>query len=141
MDSQNNETLYSFKINNYECYKPNHFEVVFYSYDENGKEELVDKLRTSTYKATILKIAGKMSIYLHATPCVLDYLNTINEGHKFHIKYVLYKPDGSDKFVLADDIVKLTEISCESLCYDDDSNCLTIRLDFNRCKSNKVISE
>ena len=140
MDIQTNEILSTCKINNYECYKTNHFEVVFYSYDENGKEELVDKLRLSTYKAKLFKVDGKMSIYFYATPIVLDYLNTLNEGHKFHIKYMLYKSDGSDKFVLADDIMKLTEISCESLCYDS-NDCLTIRLDFSRCTNNKVISE
>lgn len=140
MDSQTNETLSSFKFNNYECYRTNHFEVVFYSYDENGKEELVNGLRLATYKVTLYKIAGKMSIYLYAIPSVLKYLNTLNEGHKFHIKYVLYKSDGSDTFVLADDIMKLTEISSESLCYDSNNN-LTIRLDFNRCTGNKVISE
>ena len=140
MDGQNNETLSTCKINNYECYKTNHFEVVFYSYDENGKEELVDRLRLSTCKATFCKITGKMSVYVYAIPAVLDYLNTLNEGHKFHIKYVLYKPDGSDKLVLVDDVMKLTEVSCESLCYDI-SNVLTIRLDFSRCTNNKVISE
>ena len=140
MDNKTNEILSSCKFNNYECYRTNHFEVVFYSYDENGKEELVDELRLSTCKATFYKIAGKMSIYFYAIPFVLDYLNKINEGHKFHIKYVLYKSDGSDTFVLADDIMKLTEISSESLCYDS-SNGLTIRLDFSRCTSNNVISE
>lgn len=140
MDGQTNETLSSCKFNNYECYRTNHFEVVFYSYDESSKEELVDELRLSTYKVTFYKIAGKMSIYFYAIPSVLDYLNKINEGHKFHIKYVLYKSDGSDTFVLADDIMKLTEISSESLCCDC-SNGLTIKVDFNRCASNKVIYE
>lgn len=140
MDNQTNETLYAIKTNDYECYRTNHFEVVFYSYDENGKEELLYVPKYSIYKATIYKFAGKMSIYFYAIQSALDYLNTLNEGHKFHIKYVLYKPDGSDMFVLADDIMKLTEISCESLCYDS-SNGLIIRADFNRCTNNKVISE
>ena len=140
MNSQTNENLYECKNNDYECYRTNHFEVEFYSYDENGKEELVDGLRQSTYKATFYKTAGKMSIYVYAIPLALDYLNTLNEGHKFRIKYVLYKQDGSGNFVLADDIMKLTEISCESLCYDSNNN-LDIRLDFNRCTNSKVISE
>lgn len=140
MCTQTNEVLFTDKVNDYECYRTNHFEVVIYSFDENCKEELVNELRLATYKATFYKIIGKMSIYIYAIPSVLDYLNTVNEGHKFHIKYILYKSDGSDTFVLADDIMKLTEISSESLCYDSNNN-LTIRLDFNRCTGNKVISE
>ena len=136
MDSQTNETLCTYKINNDWCYKVNQFEIVMYSYNEDDKEELIYIPRESICKATFYKIAGKMSIYFYALQSALDYLNTLNEGQKFHIKYMLYKQDDSGMFVLADDIMKLTEISSESLCYDS-NNDLTIRLDFNRCTSNE----
>lgn len=113
--------------NNLECYRTNHFEIVFTDY-ENGFKN-IDVMRLSVDKAKLDKFSGKLTIYVYAIKSVLEYIETLHEGQLYNIKYTLYNPDSSCNFVILKRMMKLTEISFESN-YDQSDTSL-IRLDFN----------
>lgn len=113
--------------NNLECYRTNHFEIVFTDY-ENGFKN-IDVMRLSVDKAKLDKFSGKLTIYVYAIKSVLEYIETLHEGQLYNIKYTLYNPDSSCNFVILKRMMKLAEISFESN-YDQSDTSL-IRLDFN----------
>lgn len=118
----------------YECYRTNHFEVIPMIKNDNGEEKVLDELRLAVEKATLDKLSGKLSLYVYATKCVVDYINTIDEttdikNRTYHIKYVLYSDDGSRKATILNRVMILTDISFEMFC--DKSNAAVIRLDFH----------
>lgn len=113
--------------NNLECYRTNHFEIVFTDY-ENGFKN-IDVLRLSVDKAKLDKFSGKLTIYVYAIKSILEYIETLHEGQLYNVKYTLYNPDSSCNFVILKRMMKLTEISFESN-YDQSDTSL-IRLEFN----------
>lgn len=113
--------------NNLECYRTNHFEIVFTDY-ENGFKN-IDVMRLSVDKAKLDKFSGKLTIYVYAIKSVLEYIETLHEGQLYNIKYTLYNPDSSCNFVILKRMMKLAEISFESN-YDQSDTSL-IRLEFN----------
>lgn len=128
-DSKNlNRKQESFTSNNeLECYRSNHFEIVFTDY-ENGLKD-IEVLRLSVDKARLDKFSGKLTIYVYAIKPTLEYIDTLHEGHLFNVKYTLYNPDSSCNFIILKRMMKLTEISFES--YHKQSEYSLIRLDFN----------
>ena len=110
---------------NLECYRSNHFEIVFTDY-ENGLKN-IDILRLSVTKANLDKFSGKLTIYVYAIKPILEYIETLHEGQLYNVKYTLYNPDASCSFVILKRMMKLTEISFESNCEQSVSS--LIRLD------------
>lgn len=110
-----------------ECYRSNHFEIVFTDY-ENGLKD-INELRLSVTKAKLDKFSGKLTIYVYAIKSTLEYINTLHEGQLYNVKYTLYSPDASCNFVILKRMMKLTEISFESNYEQSDSS--LIKLDFN----------
>lgn len=118
----------SFIFNNeLDCYRSNHFEIVFTDY-ENGLKN-IDVLRLSVTKAKLDKFSGKLTIYVYAIKSILEYIETLHEGQLYNVKYTLYNPDASCNFVILKRMMKLTEISFESTY--EQSNSSLIKLDFN----------
>lgn len=117
-----------FTLNNeLECYRSNHFEMVFTDY-ENGLKD-IKVLGLSVDKAKLDKFSGKLTIYVYAIKPTLEYIETLHEGQLYNVKYTLYSPDSSCNFVILKRMMKLTEISFES--YSKQSDGSLIRLDFN----------
>lgn len=110
-----------------ECYRSNHFEIVFTDY-ENGLKD-IEELRLSVTKAKLDKFSGKLTIYVYAIKPTLEYIDTLHEGQLYNIKYTLYSPDSSCNFFILKRMMRLTEISFES--YSKQNNVSLIRLDFN----------
>ena len=110
-----------------ECYRSNHFEIVFTDY-ENGLRD-IEELRLSVTKARLDKFSGKLTVYVYAIKSTLEYINTLHEGQLYNVKYTLYSPDASCNFVILKRMMKLTEISFESNYEQSDSS--LIKLDFN----------
>lgn len=128
-DSKNiscKQEIFTFN-NELECYRSNHFEIVFTDY-ENGLKN-IDVLRLSVDKAKLDKFSGKLTIYVYAIKQTLEYIDTLHEGQLYNIKYTLYNPDASCNFVILKRMMKLTEISFES--YSKQSEYSLIRLDFS----------
>ena len=118
----------SFTFNNeLDCYRSNHFEIVFTDY-ENGLKD-IDVLRLLVDKAKLDKFSGKLTIYVYAIKPTLEYIDTLHNGQLYNVKYTLYNHDSSCNFVILKRMMKLTEISFES--YRDPSDGSLIRLDFN----------
>ena len=118
----------SFTFNNeLECYRSNHFEIVFTDY-ENGLKD-IEVLRLLVDKAKLDKFSGKLTVYVYAIKPTLEYIDTLHEGQLYNVKYTLYSPDSSCNFVILKRMMKLTEISFES--YRDPSDGSLIRLDFS----------
>lgn len=113
--------------NELECYRTNHFEIVFTDY-ENGLKN-IDVLRLSVTKAKLDRFLGKLTIYVYAIKPTLEYIDTLHEGQLYNVKYTLYNPDASCNFVILKRMMKLTEISFESTY--EQSNSSLIKLDFN----------
>lgn len=112
---------------NLECYRFNHFEIVFTDY-ENGEKD-IDVLRLSIDKAKLDKFSGKLTIYVYVLKPTLEYIDTLHEGQLYNVKYTLYNPDASCNFVILKRMMKLTKISFES--YYERSDSSLVRLDFN----------
>lgn len=110
-----------------ECYRSNHFEIVFTDY-ENGLKD-IEELRLSVTKAKLDKFSCKLTIYVYAIKSTLEYLDSLHEGQLYNVKYTLYSPDASCNFVILKRMMKLTEISFES--YSNQNDVSLIRLDFN----------
>lgn len=110
-----------------ECYRSNHFEIVFTDY-ENGLKD-IEELRLSVTKAKLDKFLGKLTVYVYAIKSTLEYLDSLHEGQLYNVKYTLYSPDASCNFVILKRMMKLTEISFES--YSNQNDVSLIRLDFN----------
>ena len=118
----------NFTFNNeLDCYRSNHFEIVFVDY-ENGLKN-IDVLRLSVDKAKLDKFSGKLTIYVYAIKSTLEYIDTLHEGQLYNVEYTLYSPDASCNFVILKRMMKLTEVSFESNYEQSDSS--LIRLDFN----------
>ena len=110
-----------------ECYRSNHFDIVFTDY-ENGFKD-IEELRLSVTKANLDKFSGKLTVYVYAIKPTLEYLETVHKGQLYNVKYTLYSPDASCNFVILKRMMKLTEISFES--YSNQNDVSLIRLDFN----------
>lgn len=118
----------SFTFNNeLECYRSNHFEIVFTDY-ENGLNT-IESLRLAVTKAKLDKFSGKLTVYVYAIKPTLEYIETLHEGQLYNVKYTLYNPDASCNFVILKRMMRLAEISFESNYEQSDSS--LIRLDFN----------
>lgn len=117
----------SFTLNNdLECYRSNHFEIVFTDY-ENGLKN-IEKLRLAVTKAKLDKFSGKLTIYVYAIKSILEYIDTLHEGQLYNVTYTLYSPDASCNFVILKRMMRLAEISFES--YSNQSDNSLIILDF-----------
>lgn len=110
-----------------ECYRSNHFEIVFTDY-ENGLKD-IEELRLSVTKAKLDKFSCKLTIYVYAIKSTLEYIDTLHEGQLYNVKYTLYSPDASCNFVILKRMMKLTEISFESNYKQSEYS--LIRLDFS----------
>lgn len=114
-------------FDSFECYRSNHFEIVFTDY-ENGLKD-IEELRLAVTKAKLDKFSGKLTVYVYAIKPTLEYIDTLHEGQLYNVKYTLYSPDASCNFVILKRMMKLTEVSFES--YSKQNDVSLIRLDLS----------
>ena len=92
-----------------EVFRKNHFEVLFTDYNHVTDFD-EDALRLAIADVSLNRFTGKISIYMFATKDVLTFVDGLCENKKLHLKYIMYSPDGSNKYIAFDDDVKVKDV-------------------------------
>lgn len=93
----------------YEVFRKNHFEVFVTDYNHTTEFD-EDSLRLAITDVSLNKFTGKISICMYATKNVLTFVDGLCENKKLHLKYIMYSPDCSNKYIAFDDDVKVKDV-------------------------------
>lgn len=102
----------------YEVFRKNHFEVFITDPVEN---KVYEDLRLCTHSIDVNLYSGKIVFKAYATKNTLEIISNFRPHQKLNLKYVMYSPDASIKFVAYDDAVFIEDISFSSCSYVDQS--------------------
>ena len=102
----------------YEVFRKNHFEVFITDPVEN---KVYDDLRLCTHSIGVNLYSGKIVFKVYATKSTLEIISNLIPYQKLNLKYMMYNPDASLKFVAYDDVAILNDISFSSCGYVDQS--------------------
>ena len=95
----------------YEVFRKNHFEVFTTDPAEN---KTYDDLRLCAYSIDVNLYSGKIVFKVYATKNTLEIISKFRPHQKLNLKYMMYNPDGSNKFVAYDDAVYIEDITFSS---------------------------
>ena len=93
----------------YEVFRKNHFEVLFTDYNHTTDFD-EDALRLAITDISLNRFTGKISVCMYATKNVLTFVDGLYENKKLHLKYIMYSPDCSNKYIAFDDDVKVKDV-------------------------------
>lgn len=130
MDKEILENVYS-KINSltdshedgeFTTFNDNHFEVILTQGDKayNGI-----RLSVSAVNASVL--SGDINLVVYSTKTALNTLSELHKNDKMNLQYIMYNPDGSDRFEVFNGKVTLNDIVFETSYNSQNSNTFTMK--------------
>ena len=103
-------------------FRDNHFEVILTQGDKayNGI-----RLSVSAVNSNVL--SGDINLVVYSTKTALKTLSELHKNDKMNLQYIMYIPDGSDRFEVFNGEVTLNDITFDASYNSQQSNTFTMR--------------
>ena len=102
----------------FRMFRKNHFEVFI---TDPAESKVYDDLRLCTHSIDVNLYSGKIVLKVYATKSTLETISNLRPHQKLNLKYMMYNPDASLKFVAYDDVATLNDVAFSSCSYVDQS--------------------
>lgn len=120
------KNVYS-KINNHEdsdftTFKDNHFEVILTKDDKAYNE-----IRLSVLAVNANVLSGDIDLVVYSTKAALNTLSELHKNDNMNLQYIMYNPDGSDRFEVFNGEVTLNDVVFKASSNSQDGNTFTMK--------------
>lgn len=106
-EDENKKNIEKASADKYEVFRKNHFEVFI---TDPVESKAYDDLRLCAYSIDVNLYSGKIVFKVYATKNTLEIISKLRPHQKLNLKYMMYNPDNSNKFVAYDDAAYIEDI-------------------------------